>query len=284
MGRLEEAHRFYEHSLTVCREIGHWPFAANAIGNLGSVELSLGRHEEAVRRFEEHLKLCREIEDREGEGRALGNMGNVLLQLGRFTEAREKFTEALGIHRETGDALNEGIYLTGVVRALQEEGETDLAMAEATKGLGIADKIGARHLSAMFHLSIALLQADYGRLQDAGASLKMAHELAGQAGMPGLEARILCELAVLPDGDSKAALESLSANKGSMGDQELIEIHWALWKATKDPDHLREAKRLLDEALGGMPEADRERVTERVRTYRGVLEAWSAVAEGPPQL
>ena len=62
--------------------------------------------------------------------------------------------------------------------------------------------------------------------------------------------------------------------------EELREARLLLFKATGDRTHIEEAKRLLDEALAGMPEECHEAMSRNLRVHREILAAWRGESGG----
>ena len=88
--------------------------------------------------------------------------------------------------------------------------------------------------------------------------LEEALSLAREKGMLRTETGVLCRRALLPDGDTKTALEVFTAKQDQLGPPEQMSARFLLFRATKDEAHLAEAKRLLDFLVQHAPEEHRE--------------------------
>jgi hypothetical protein len=114
--------------------------------------------------------------------------------------------------------------------------------------------------------------------EDGRAALEAARELAARNGFPDVETLACCELALQPGGDLSVAIASFTANEARLDVAVRREARFLLWKATGDRMHLAEAKRLLDEAVAGVPDDVRESMLANLRGNRAIAEA--AKAEG----
>lgn len=101
-----------------------------------------------------------------------------------------------------------------------------------------------------------------------------SRDLAKDVGIPGVETLARCELALLPGGDAADALAGFTEHEERLSVGERQSGRLLLWKATGDPAHLVEARRLLDESLANVPDEDRERMCTNLRVKREILAAW----------
>jgi tetratricopeptide (TPR) repeat protein len=76
-GVAEQAVRFYEQSLEICRRIDNYKGEAIALCGLGEARLAVGQVNAAEKLFDEALVLFRQLLDRHGETRVLSSMSNV---------------------------------------------------------------------------------------------------------------------------------------------------------------------------------------------------------------
>jgi predicted ATPase/transcriptional regulator with XRE-family HTH domain len=93
--RLNEAKRFFEESLDICREIGHQSHIQIRLSLLGHVSNSLGSYEEAHRYFQEAWDLAKQLGKKAEVWWIVAGLGEAALGLGNFPEARHYLLEAL---------------------------------------------------------------------------------------------------------------------------------------------------------------------------------------------
>ena len=112
-----------------------------------------------------------------------------------------------------------------------------------------------------------------------------ASALYRKAGMPVGIVLPTCRLAECSPGEVAKALSALGEYEGRLECGERIEARYSLWKATGKPEHLCEAKRLLDYRVEHAPEEYRESMLKNVRLNREIMVACAehgekAVGEG----
>lgn len=93
--RLNEAKRFFEESLAICREIGHQSQIQIRLSLLGHVSNSLGSYEEAYRYFQEAWDLANQLDKKSEVWWIVAGLGEAALSSGNFQEARHYLLEAL---------------------------------------------------------------------------------------------------------------------------------------------------------------------------------------------
>jgi len=100
-GRFRAARRALHDAVEKCRtQLVDRLAEANALTNLGALELAAGNLEEARRRSLEALAIQRELGNRSGEGLALGNLGNIALESDDLKLAEEYLVESISLHEE----------------------------------------------------------------------------------------------------------------------------------------------------------------------------------------
>ena len=95
--------------LRVARAIDDRHGVGNALSALGVSLAIEGRTEEALRYYEEALALCRETGARRDEAVALGNLASLQADRGRLEEADALYEQALALHRENGNRRSAAI-------------------------------------------------------------------------------------------------------------------------------------------------------------------------------
>jgi len=312
-GRLPEARRHYELHLAAMREVGDRHGEAVSTGNLGAVAASQGRMADARQFHERHLALSREIGDRAGEARAQGNLGrtwesdghlgeardhyerklalacelgsrreqanaigclgSVLLLEGRLAEALEHFERELALLREAADRRGEVFALHSMGEAHREAGDLARAAELLNSCFALCEEIGVRDGAAAVHLSLGSLRAASGDPAAARESLVAARDLAAEIDAVGVGALARCHLACLPGGDAEDARAAVEEGSGRLSATESREAHLLLWRATDDPAHLAEARRLLDDAVANVDAETRESMLTNLRLNREIMAA-----------
>lgn len=98
--RFREARGALQLALPKLREVLDRPAEANALNNLGCVEMGAGQLEEAESSFAEALTIYREVGNRRGEGLVYGNLAHIALLRGDSELAERHFLESLSAHHE----------------------------------------------------------------------------------------------------------------------------------------------------------------------------------------
>ena len=122
-------------------------------------------------------------------------------------------------------------------------------------------------------ITLAELRLEAGDGQSAADMLHEALEHAEQQCRAAHVALARAHLARLPGSDVETALEAI-ASAGELG--QTAEIQWLLWQATSDREHLKAAKRMLDEQLAKVPTEYHAAMCTTVRVNRDILAAWQA--------
>jgi len=271
LGCYEEARAHFEQSLAISREVGDRQTEASATGNLGNVLCSLARYEEAKKHQERHIAVSREIGDRQAEGIATGNLGNVLFSLARHEEARAHFERSLAICREVGDRWGEGYALFSLASVVHEGAGGDRALPLADEALALRREMGHAEGVADSLVQLGELHLREGSDDRGLEALREAVDLLRTQSRGTELAWALALLACLPGGGVEPALAALR-DAGDSGSTP--QVRFFLWRATQDPIHLEEAKRLLDDRIEHAPEENRESMRNNVRLNREIMEAW----------
>jgi tetratricopeptide (TPR) repeat protein len=273
LGRFGEARQHYERSLAIYREVGDRQGEAMATGNLGGDLRKLGRLGQALENQERSLALVREIGDRQGEVYTTGNLGAVLVGVGRLGEGREKLERYLALAREIGLRRCEGFALLALANLAAEEGDAVAAERLITEAMQLRRVKGQRDEEAIILGARGALLARLGRADEARPALDAALALARELSLPDVEILATAHLATFPGGDVTAALAALTAHEGGTETQVPMEARFLLWRATRDPAHLAEAKRRLDFLVENAPADCRESMVANVRLHREIAAA-----------
>jgi hypothetical protein len=156
---------------------------------------------------------------------------------------------------------------------LRDAGDVGASEERLVACLALSEEIGQGHVRAATELALGSLRATAGGGEGARELFTAARDAARTIDVPGIEVLSRCELALLPGGDPEDALAALSASDDRLEAEERREARLLLFRATGDRTHLREAKRLLDEMLAGVPEEHHEAIRTNLRVNREILAA-----------
>jgi DNA-binding SARP family transcriptional activator/tetratricopeptide (TPR) repeat protein len=193
-GHYPEATTIHSQARLAARHTGDRSAEAEALINLGVLDLEQGCQQQAVAHMRQGLALFREIGDRSGQVRALGNVGILNLQLGRYKEASEYLQQALALCRETGDQPGEARVLVGLGMMDLRLGRYEQATGRIRRTLalfrGVSDQTGEAHALC----SLGELALRQGEFADVSDHLQQALALFREIGSRSGEARALIAL------------------------------------------------------------------------------------------
>jgi tetratricopeptide (TPR) repeat protein len=254
IGRFEEARAFLEQSLQLARELGLRRIEANAVGSLGHVYATLGRYDLVVESCRAFLTLARGIGYRPSEAVAVGNLGQALIEGGDLEGARRCLEEC-----------------RAVVRTLQQRHVDSYSqMYEGDIARAAGDRVGARRayeeaLATARSLNVpnAIAETAFalGRLLQEDGAVSEARELLAEAdaltramslALPGSLPGVY--LALMGERDAAQLSVSEAMPMAKRG-----EAHLILYRATRSPSHLREARVLLERVCEHLQGAERDR-------------------------
>lgn len=204
----EQALAVLEESLALSRARGDRAGMADALFQLGNVELTRGRDAAGRPQIEEAATLFQELGDPWSRGRCLTLLARIATTQGDYERASALLEEALAIDRASGDRFRIALALYLLARVLFES-QHDLtrAAALAEESLALYRAAGARVCSADplgLLGEIALVQGEQARARElAEASVALYRE----AGSAWETARVMVNLAriVAAQGDRDAA-------------------------------------------------------------------------------
>ena len=196
-GHFADAVTMHMHACHAARDLGDREAEANALHNLGAVDLRLGRYPQGAASIEQALALLRDTGDRPGQARALANLGLAALLQGHSQQAVAHFTESLALHRETGDRPGQARALGNLGFAGLRQGRYAEAARHLDESLALCREIGDRvgEARALANLGEIALRQD--RLEEAGRRLYPALALLHEIGDRASEADTLVSLGVV---------------------------------------------------------------------------------------
>jgi tetratricopeptide (TPR) repeat protein len=208
-GDFEEAEKYAEESLTLCREFGDRQEIASTLNILGIVTIVRGMYEEAEQYFGESLRLCKEIGDRRMETRCLNNLGEIARKQGKYEEAARYYEKSLPIAREIGYQRGIAIRLSNLGCVYAELDEEDTAWRYLREALNASLSIRTLPLTLGTLIGVARLQAKTGRYIFAVELLGLILEHPATHAENKQEAELLLSMLheALPASELEAALE-----------------------------------------------------------------------------
>jgi len=136
---LEHTHR----SLALAQELRDPLGEAQALGNLGAVEVRRGHHDAALRHFERaRATACRLPDDPRPKMNAIANLGDLYSRLGRHTDAIDQLHRALCVGHEIGYPPREAVVRGYLGAAYLRAGDTAAAIDHLRRALDIAKECG----------------------------------------------------------------------------------------------------------------------------------------------
>ncbi|MHC4471260.1 MAG: protein kinase domain-containing protein [Planctomycetota bacterium] len=274
LGHYDEAREYYERQLAIAREIGYRRGMAMATGNLGALDRAQGRYESALELFARDRTLSRDMGDVRGEAVNAGHLALTLLAIGDRDRARELWESALDSFKELRDRLWEGYALLWLGIIAEHDGNLDDAEKLCSEALAIWRDIKARSSTPDALIASGRIHLARGEPERAREPLDEALGVGREFRLAGAICRAHAYLALLPGGDAAAAVESLREHQPKVDHFEHLETRFALFRATRDVEHLDEAHRLLEELRDQAPPSYRETMTDRVPLLEAVRNAW----------
>ena len=169
--------------------------------------------------------------------------------------------------------------LSSLGQLAEQRGQEDKALGLYEAGRRMARMHGNR-------MDEALLLLDLGRMAGRRGEFERTRELLGRADSIGRDSDVpemwlvaaTCRAAFLETSVDRLVMEfdEFESRFSHIGRQELR--YW-LWRATKLPVHLVEAKRLLDYLVEHAPKEYRESMLNNVRLNREIMAAWAEHGE-----
>ena len=255
-GHFAEAVAVHSRACHAARSVGDQVAEAQALHNLGAVDLRLGRYPQGAASIGQALDLLREVGDLPGQARALANLGLAALLQGQSQQAVGHFTESLALHRETGDRTGQARALGNLGFAALRQGQYGQAARDLGESLALCREIGDRggEARALANLGEVALRQD--RYQEAARHLYEALALLREVGDRPSEADTLASLGVInlrqgrftPAAEHLQQAVALLREAGDLSKQAMtLNNMGELFLATGHPE---EARARYTEALG----------------------------------
>ncbi|HEY3958213.1 MAG TPA: BTAD domain-containing putative transcriptional regulator, partial [Streptosporangiaceae bacterium] len=143
-GNQPQAVAHMQQGLALFRDTGDRSGKVRALGNIGILYLQLGSYEEATEHLQQALTLCRDIGDQPGEARVLVGLGMIDFRLGRYEQATRRIHRTLALFREVGDRTGEGHALCSLGEVGLRQGDFGQAADHLQQCLTVFREAGSR--------------------------------------------------------------------------------------------------------------------------------------------
>jgi tetratricopeptide (TPR) repeat protein len=318
-GSRDEGRRLMEEALRYFEQHGPPAIEAAAAANLANVYIASLRPEKARALFERAGGICAETGQRLQAVTLTSSLGHLAFEEGRFAEALRLFGDAVEGARAVGYRYGQASTGIWVARALATMGQNDRAEAALASARVLAREVGAVYLEPYILMCEGMMAENRGDVERAercyremlesnraignwegiASALSLLGELYLRQGRVEEARRYLeetlemCEkyrpgdiplimevmIATLPGGDPERAVALVKEPRRS-APHERIDALTYVWNATGDLEHLREARRMLQELVDNAPEGCEQSLLHGVATLRPTTEAWERHGDG----
>ncbi len=230
LGRRSEARELQSASLVIAREIGNDRLAVSALNNLALDHAETGQPDIARDLYAQAGALAARTRSPSLIALVKGNLGLLHQELGDVAPAREFHAAALALHRELGDRRSAGIDLANMGDLEASEGHVEEARALLLEARALAIETENTTFIANTAVSLAWLDAEAGKWDDARQALESAVEQAHAGGL------------VLWEGIARARLASVLCHVGRQEEGlALFDVAIALLREDQSPRQLADA-------------------------------------------
>jgi tetratricopeptide (TPR) repeat protein/transcriptional regulator with XRE-family HTH domain len=167
---------------------------AEALTNLGVVELRQDRYEQATAYLNQALALRRQTGSKIGEARAVINLGVAAMRQDRYAEAVAYLNDAVGLYRATGDRVGEAHVLANLGGVHGALGLGEQAIDELQRSLALSREAGDRECEAYVTGELGNTELRMGRGAEAAGYFRQALRLCREHGNRTSEAETLTGL------------------------------------------------------------------------------------------
>ena len=140
-GRYTEALNHTQHALTLYHAIGHRPGHAFALHGVGWYHTLSGDHQQALTYCQQALNLHQQLGDRYGEANTWDSLGHAHHHLGQHTQAITCYQHALDLFRDLGDRYGQADTLTNLGDTHHTIGDPAAARTAWQHALDILDQL-----------------------------------------------------------------------------------------------------------------------------------------------
>ncbi len=180
----QEARRYYETSLAMCREAEDCWGEAHALAALGWAAFDSGSYSEARESFAESLALLRKLRDHIGMTNALRGLGSIAVQQGQLAEAEAFMREWVQLVKETRNQAEMAKGLSEIGWILVLNGNFQDGCTSVAESIEIWTGLGAEIQAFSLHTPLGLAELHQGSLNEALDEIQQGLELAQDTRLP----------------------------------------------------------------------------------------------------
>ncbi|GEM_PF-6146150 len=253
--RFEQATALAGESAEIAKEYGDGYTAANATGNLGTIDLELGRYHQAKALLDEALATFRSLGDERGMATIEGMLGNYHYNTGEYGAAREIYQRVAAAAERLRDPVMTATIENCLGRLSRETGDPAVAQRHFDRAIAGSREIGFQHLLADALHDSADLCFRLGRCDQARALNTEALAIAD--GMGRIEMQLRCGLldarlkARCDAGAAVAQLKKLSQRH--QRPENIADIAYEMFQITKSKDQRQRAAGLYAGLFAATP-------------------------------
>jgi CHAT domain-containing protein/tetratricopeptide (TPR) repeat protein len=237
LGSLDAAKEYLEAALSIHVEAGQRRAEAEVLHELARVHLRQGSEPRALERLRRASDIWDALADPRGRAINLSETAAVLLTRGRAAEALPPLEQALALHRTSGALQGEAIALGQVAHARWRLADRPAARQAFQQALDLWTRGGNRPRQADTRRSLALLEKEEGRLEDARAHVEAALDI-----VETMRSGLLRT-------DLRTSLQGLNRDAYELYIEVLMDLHAAAPQAGHDARALAAAERLRARSL-----------------------------------
>lgn len=197
VNEYQRAEELYERSLEISREINAPEGEADTLNRLGVVALRRGNLDAAEAHYQASREIRAEIGDEYGEAKTLNNLGLVADDRGEMERAQEYFEVSLSRARSRGDRLHEARTLNNLGLIARKRNEMETAREYFEESLSQARDIGDQSLESLSLTNLGLIARKDGDLAAAEELFTESLEMAREIGAPHREGLALVNLGII---------------------------------------------------------------------------------------
>jgi tetratricopeptide (TPR) repeat protein len=183
-GDIQAAIESYQHSLSVCHQIGYRYMMAMASNNLGMAHQVSGNYRRAIAYYRQSLQIRQEMGDLYGIASTYDNLGMAYHQQGDYDKAMEYHHLSLEIKRGQEDTFQVANSLVNIAAVCCDRGLCDEAIGFTEEALEAFEEIGGRQYLAETYTVLAealLMNGDSTQAHHyATLALETAEEIGSQ--------------------------------------------------------------------------------------------------------
>jgi signal transduction histidine kinase len=174
----EKALEHYLQALDLKNELRNEVSAAMTMIQLGNLYGDQDQHELAREHYEKARDICSEYNHLSGLSASLNNLGETYIALDMPEEGISFLTQSLQIKKQTGNLRGESITLHSIGHVYEREGMLQESMQMYLDALKIREQLNDPILVGHSLASIAMIQLQQWRMEEAIKNLDRAYDLA----------------------------------------------------------------------------------------------------------